>query len=85
VTVDHHVYGVEDLGAGVAELTERLGVRAAPGGKHAGRGTHNALVGLGGEAYLEVIAIDPEQPAPSRPPLFALDLLRLPGLLGWIR
>ena len=82
MTVDHLVYGVADLGAGVAELAGRLGVRAAPGGKHVGRGTHNALLGLGGGAYLEIIAVDPEQPA-ARAPLFALGALRLPRLVGW--
>ena len=81
--VDHVVYGVADLRAGVDELAERLGVRPAAGGRHVGRGTHNALLGLGGPAYLEVIAIDPDQPAPDGPLAFALDRLRLPRLVGW--
>lgn len=83
MTVDHIVYGVEDLEAGVDELAERLGVRPAPGGRHVGRGTHNALLGLGGDAYLEVIALDPEQPRPAGPLPFGLDRLRLPRLVGW--
>jgi hypothetical protein len=77
------VYGVEDLAAGVEELAERLGIRPAPGGRHVGRGTHNALLGLGGGAYLEVIAIDPTQPPSPEPVAFALDRVRLPGLVGW--
>lgn len=80
--VDHVVYGVDDLGAGIDDLAERLGVRAAPGGRHVGRGTHNALLSLGGDAYLEIIAPDPEQPRPERLS-FALDRLRLPRLVGW--
>lgn len=83
MTVDHLVYGVEDLRTGVAELAERLGVEAAPGGKHVGRGTHNALLGLGGDAYLEIIAFDPEQTERRAPPLFALGQVRLPRLVGW--
>jgi Glyoxalase-like domain len=80
---DHVVYGVADLDAAMDELAERLGVRPVPGGRHVGRGTHNALLGLGGGAYLEVIAADPEQaPAPGAMP-FALDRLRLPRLVGW--
>jgi hypothetical protein len=80
---DHVVYGVADLDAAMDELAERLGVRPAPGGRHVGRGTHNALLGLGDGAYLEVIAADPEQaPAPG-PMAFALDRLRLPRLVGW--
>jgi hypothetical protein len=83
MSVDHVVYGVEDLASGVGDLAERLGVRAAPGGRHVGRGTHNALLGLGAGAYLEIIAIDPEQEPPSGPVSFALDRVRLPRLVGW--
>jgi hypothetical protein len=80
---DHVVYGVADLDAAMDELAERLGVGPAPGGRHVGRGTHNALLGLGDGAYLEVIAADPERaPAPG-PMAFALDRLRLPRLVGW--
>ena len=81
--VDHIVYGVEDLQAGIDNLAERLGVRAAHGGKHIGRGTHNALLALGGHSYLEIIAIDPDQPKPPGPVAFGLDRLRLPRLVGW--
>lgn len=83
MTVDHIVYGVSDLNAGVDELSERLGVRAIPGGKHVGRGTHNALLGLGGRSYLEIIAIDPDQAQPVEAVSFALDSLVLPRLVGW--
>ena len=83
MTVDHIVYGVEDLQAGIEELAERLGVRAAPGGKHVGRGTHNALLALGGDSYLEIIAPDPDQPEPASPVAFALDRIPLPRLVGW--
>jgi hypothetical protein len=81
--IDHIVYGVLDLASGVADLERRLGVRATPGGKHLGRGTHNALLGLGGEAYLEIIARDPDQqPSPARLH-FDLHELAEPKLVGW--
>ena len=80
---DHVVYGVADLAAGMDELAERLGVRPAPGGRHVGRGTHNALLGLGDGSYLEVIAADPEQAPSAGPMAFALDRHRLPRLVGW--
>jgi hypothetical protein len=83
MTIDHVVYGVDDLDAGVEELAERLGVRPAAGGRHVGRGTHNALLGLGGAVYLEVIARDPGQPASAGPVPFGLDRVHLPRLVGW--
>jgi hypothetical protein len=81
--LDHLIYGVPVLADGVNELEERLGVRAQPGGKHQGLGTHNALLGLGQSAYLEVIAPDPEQPVPAMPRPFGLDSLDSPRLVGW--
>jgi hypothetical protein len=81
--IDHVVYGVDDLKAGVDELTRRLGVRAAAGGKHLGRGTHNALLALGGETYLEIIAPDPDQPRTEGLLPFGLDRMKLPRLVGW--
>ncbi len=82
--VDHIVYAAPDLEAAVADLEARLGVGASYGGSHPGAGSHNALLGLGGGAYLEIIAPDPDQPDPagrSRP--FGLDDLTAPRLAGW--
>jgi Glyoxalase-like domain len=81
--VDHLVYCVPELDAGTAGLERRLGVRAAGGGRHPGRGTHNALLGLGGGSYLEVIAPDPGQEPPAGPRSFGLDGLAEPRLVAW--
>jgi len=80
--IDHFVYGAAALPDAVDDLVRRLGVRATAGGRHPGLGTHNALLGLGGRSYLEVIAPDPGQPAPSLRP-FGLDALDAPRLVAW--
>ncbi|GGL91727.1 glyoxalase [Deinococcus aerolatus] len=61
------------------------------GGKHGTFGTHNALLSLGPDSYLEVIATDPDAPAPSRPRWFGLDTPALqkrleggPALIHWV-
>lgn len=82
-SLDHLVYSVPDLEAAVEDLASRLGVRPALGGRHPGRGTWNALLGLGARRYLEVIARDPSQPAPDGPLPHDLDGLRAPRLVTW--
>lgn len=61
-----------------------------PGGQHEAFGTHNALLSLG-SAYLEVIAVNPDAPAPGRPRWFALDTPEMqrrlesgPQLIHWV-
>lgn len=81
--LDHLVFAVPELDAGAARMEELLRVPTAPGGRHQGLGTHNRLVGLGPGRYLEIIAVDPEQPAPSRPRWFGVDDLTEPGLVTW--
>lgn len=81
--VDHLVYAVRDLDRGIEHVERLLGMRATPGGRHAGRGTHNALVALGARTYLEIIAPDPEQPHVSGPVWFGIDRLTEPALVTW--
>lgn len=83
MTVDHIVYAVPDLDQGVADVERRLGVRATPGGRHESTGSHNALLGLGGATYLEIIAPDPTNPNPPRPRPFNLHRDGRPRLAGW--
>jgi hypothetical protein len=82
-TVDHLVYATPDLAVGVARVEMLLGLRAAPGGQHPGRGTRNALLALGPTAYLEIIGPDPEQPTPAQPRPFGIDDLKAPRLVTW--
>jgi hypothetical protein len=71
--LDHLVVAAESLLSGSAVVERVLGVRLSSGGKHARMGTENCLLGVGKDAYLEVIAIDPHAPPPNRPRWLTLD------------
>ncbi len=81
--VDHLVYAAPALEPAVADLEQRLGVRATPGGRHPDEGTWNAIIPLGAAVYLEIVAPDPSQPSPSRPRWFGIDTLRESRLVTW--
>ena len=82
--IDHLVYATPDLDAAVEWVTAALGVRPTPGGRHPGLGTRNALLDLGGGAYLELIGVDAEAAAaPDGPRPFGLDRIAGPRLAGW--
>jgi hypothetical protein len=62
-----------------------------PGGPHPRLGTHNCLMRIGEDCYLELIAIDPEAPKPPRPRWFGLDdprqqarISERPRVLTWV-
>ncbi len=70
---------------GVASIEAVLDVPLAPGGAHPIMGTHNRLLSLGPDEYLEVIARDPAAPDPDRARWFALDhFVGAPRLTHWI-
>jgi len=72
-TLDHLVVTAPNLKAGVQWVRDALGVTPELGGKHPRMGTHNCLLRLGEQTYLEVISADPNAPDPGRPRWFALD------------
>ncbi len=83
LNVDHLVYCVPNRLQDAMDNFEALtGVKPARGGRHLGLGTHNAIVGLGGQAYFEILARDPEQEAPSRT-WMAIDAVTSPRLVTW--
>jgi len=75
--VDHLVIGAADLDQGAAWCVETLGAAPGPVGRHASLGTHNRCLPIGSlefpQAYLEILAIDPDAPAPTRVRWFGLD------------
>lgn len=84
LTLDHLAVSCTDLAEGAAAIEAALGLPLAPGGEHPHMGTHNRLLSLG-DLYLEVIAINPEAPAPAWPRWFALDAFTgSPRLTNWV-
>lgn len=83
--LDHLAIAAATLDEGVAMVEAAFGVTLAPGGTHAAMGTHNRLLSLGPNLYLEVIAIDPTAHKPDRPRWFDLDhFTGPPRLTNWI-
>ena len=90
-TLDHLVLGTADLERGRAWLERFLGVTLSPPGQHPRMGTHNRLLSLGSQCYLELIAIDPAGPPPVMKRWFGLDtpdvqerIAARPRLIGWV-
>jgi len=82
--VDHLVYVVPGaLADACADFEARSGVRPQLGGRHDGLGTHNALVGLGGGRYLELLCRDPAQPDPPRTWMAIDSISDAPRLVTW--
>lgn len=88
---DHLVVGARDLSMGRDWFAQVFKSEIATGGKHPDMSTHNLLSSLSDSSFLEVIATDPEPPAPARARWFSLDspatqhvLAVAPKLLTWV-
>lgn len=89
--IDHLVVACAELAQGAEWLRALIGVELQAGGRHALMGTHNRLLRLGLRCYLELIAVDPQAPAPTRARWFGLDTPAVqrrarvrPFLLTWV-
>ncbi|MEP7154165.1 MAG: VOC family protein [Betaproteobacteria bacterium] len=90
-TFDHLVLGTSNLERGAAWLERFLGVTLSATGTHVRMGTHNRLLSLGPECFLELIAIDPLGEPPFMKRWFGLDnadvqerIAIRPRLIGWV-
>ena len=82
--LDHLVYGAVDLDKAVATIGGALGIDPVEGGRHLGRGTRNYLFGLTETSYVEIIGLDPDNPAdPDTFVPFQVDQLSHDRLVGF--
>lgn len=85
ITFDHIAVAGETLAAAANYVEKSLGVPLQAGGAHDVFHTHNSLLGLADDLYLEAIAINPNAPQPTRPRWFDLDRFSgAPRLTNWI-
>lgn len=89
--IDHIDIGTISLDIGVAALEPLLGAAIPRGGKHAAMSTHNCVTRIGDKCFLELLAIDPEAPAPTRRRWFSMDdpatqarIAERPRALCWV-
>lgn len=83
VPVDHLVYAATNLDRGMEEIERLTGVSPTLGGQHPGHGTRNALIALGANAYLEIVAPDPDQSRPTGGRWLGVDTLTSSRLTTW--
>ena len=85
LALDHLVVVSRTLAEGTTYVEAVLGVEMSAGGKHPKMGTHNRLLSLGPDVYLEVIAIDPRAPKPKHRRWFNLDAFSgAPRMMNWV-
>ncbi|MEM6318132.1 MAG: VOC family protein [Bacteroidota bacterium] len=81
--IDHIVLGVPNLEEGVHWLKNLTGVTATFGGYHTTKGTKNALVNIGHQCYLEILATDVENRHIEAPRWMGVDLIQSPTVTRW--
>lgn len=83
---DHVIIAARDLDAATQLYTERIGLEATFGGRHTGRGTHNAIIRFGLD-YLELLSVVDEDELRAAPAkrVRLLDFLerQMGGLLAY--
>ena len=89
--LDHIVLGCNTLREGTDYVEEKLGLSLSEIGYHHHMGTHNRVIKIGENIYLEVIAIDPNANKPKHFRWFNLDnkkqqarLKKSPQIIGYV-
>lgn len=81
--VDHIVYGVHDLDKSIQTFAEKYGMQATVGGQHLHQGTKNALINLGEQCYLELLAVDKQNVSVTKNRWMGIDLLTSEKMIRW--
>ncbi len=81
--IDHIVYCVPDLEEAIDTIADKLGVRPSIGGRHLHQGTRNALLNLGDQCYLELLATDHENETVKARRWMGIDLIDAPSITRW--
>ena len=82
-TIDHIVYAVPNLEIAMEQFEKATGVLPVFGGYHLTKGTKNALVNLGNQCYLEILAIDDQNTNIAPPRWMGIDLIQQPLVTRW--
>ena len=89
--IDHFTLGANNLDDGIAYLQDIMGIVMPRGGQHPLMSTHNCVMATGDGQFMEMIAIDPDAPTPTRTRWFSLDeertitrLAQRPRALCWV-
>ena len=89
--IDHIVFAASSLEKGTSFIENYLQTKLSDIGHHEFMGTHNRVLKIGKNTYLEVIAIDPKAASPRYIRWFGLDDFKLqeklkqkPQLIGYV-
>ena len=89
--LDHIVFAASSLEEGTSFIENKLQIKLGNIGYHKGMGTHNRVVKISKNVYLEVISIDPNAEIPKSKRWFNLDSLKLqcklrklPQVIGYV-